>query len=130
MNDELLIEQHIMKRLSLWQYFNMNMVARENENFTPPLTGIWIRPVVLGGINSIASVLTDGCVKVVGQLTIQVFVPKNSRTYRAKEIAGSLRKHFEMYSVDKLQLLAGSVITAGDNGDYYQYNVVVPYEYY
>lgn len=124
------IEQLILQRISQWEYFDPKRLARDNRNVPPPTDGIWGRVTILGGINHIASMGNEPCIMQVGTLTVQLFCQENTGTAMLKRQADSLANHLKAYSVDKLELLAPSIITVPSVDSLYQINVSVPYRYY
>ena len=124
------IEKLIIARLLTWQYFDKSRTARPNVNFKPPHTGFFIRPTILGGINFMSGMSNEPCLRENGTFIIQVFCRENEGTGNAKAYADSLAKHFAFYKVDKLEILAPSVITVGiDDNNFYQINVSIGYRY-
>ncbi|AKG14164.1 phage tail terminator-like protein [Moraxella bovoculi] len=128
--NSLKIERLIMSHFMKWEHFNQTRTARANRNFTPPVSGIWYRISILGGINHIASLSDRPCVREVGTLIVQIFDDDGNGTKNIKQTADSLAKHLGCTMLDDLELLAPSVIDVGASGDYYQINVSVPYRYY
>ena len=123
------IETLVMRRLGTFPQFNKARTARVNSNFIPPTTGIWIRPTVLGGINFMSGMSDGPCTREVGTLIVQCFDRENAGTMALKEYADNLAKHFAYYKIDKLELLAPSIVDVGLNNGFYQYNVSLPYRY-
>ena len=124
------IEQLILNHIVTWEHFDPKRLARENRNFTPPKDGVWGHVTVLGGINNIASIGNEPCVMQVGTLIVQLFCWENTGTAELKRHADSLANHLKAYSVDKLELLAPSIINVPSVDGLYQINVSVPYRYY
>lgn len=124
------IEQLILQRISQWEHFDPKRLARENRNFTPPKDGVWGHVTVLGGINNIASIGNEPCIVQVGTVIVQLFCRENTGTVELKRHADSLANHLKAYSVDKLELLAPSIINVPSVDGLYQINVSVPYRYY
>ena len=124
------IEKLINTRLLALPNLDLKRVAWVNQNFKPPHTGIWLRPTVLGGINFMSGMSNEPCLRENGTFIIQVFCRENEGTGNAKAYADSLAKHFAFYKVDKLEILAPSVITVGiDDNNFYQMNVSIGYRY-
>lgn len=124
------IEKLINARLLALPNLDLKRVAWLNQNFKPPHAGLWIRPTVLGGINFMSGMSNEPCLRENGTFIIQVFCRENEGTGNAKVYADSLAKHFAFYKVDKLEILAPSVITVGiDDNNFYQINVSFPYRY-
>lgn len=124
------IEKLINARLLALPNLDLKRVAWVNQNFTPPITGFFIRPTILGGINFMSGMSNEPCLRENGTFIIQVFCRENEGTGNAKVYADSLAKHFAFYKVDKLEILAPSVITVGiDDNNFYQINVSFPYRY-
>ena len=124
------IEKLVIVRLMTWQYFDKSRTARPNTNFTPPLTGTWIRPTVLGGINFMSGMSDMPCTREVGTVIVQLFDRENTGTGNLKTYADSLASHLSYHKADKLELLTASVIDIGIDGrQFYQYNVSIPYRY-
>lgn len=124
------IEKLINARLLALPNLDLKRVAWLNQNFKPPITGFFIRPTILGGINFMSGMNNKPCLRENGTFIIQVFCRENEGTGNAKVYADSLAKHFAFYKVDKLEILAPSVITVGiDDNNFYQINVSFPYRY-
>ena len=124
------IEKLINARLLALPNLDLKRVAWVNQNFKPPHTGFFIRPTILGGINFMSGMSNEPCLRENGTFIIQVFCRENEGTGNAKVYADSLAKHFAFYKVDKLEILAPSVITVGiDDNNFYQINVSFPYRY-
>lgn len=128
--NSLQIEQLILQRISQWEHFDKNRLARDNRNLKPPNDGVWGRITVAGGINNIASIGNEPCIMQVGTLIIQLFCRENVGTVELKRHADSLAKHLKAYTVDKLELLAPSIINVPSVDGLYQINVSLPYRYY
>lgn len=125
------IENLILSRMQAWQYFDVKRIARMNRKFEVPSTGIWSRVTIKGGINSIACMSDRPHIKEVGTVIIQLFERIGNGTGEIKKQADSLANHLGCYTVDKLELLAPSIIDVGDDGNgFYQINVSIPYRYY
>ena len=124
------IEKLINTRLLALPNLDLKRVAWLNQNFKPPHAGFFIRPTILGGINFMSGMSNEPCLRENGTFIIQVFCRENEGTGNAKVYADSLAKHFAFYKVDKLEILAPSVITVGiDDNNFYQINVSFPYRY-
>lgn len=124
------IEKLINARLLALPNLDLKRVAWVNQNFKPPHAGFFIRPTILGGINFMSGMSNEPCLRENGTFIIQVFCRENEGTGNAKVYADSLAKHFAFYKVDKLEILAPSVITVGiDDNNFYQINVSFPYRY-
>lgn len=128
--NSLKIEQLILSRITTWELFDKNRMARDNRNFTPPKDGVWGHVTVLGGINKIQSIGSEPCILEVGTLIVQLFCQENTGTAELKRHADSLARHLMAYSVDGLDLLAPSIINVPATDGLYQINVSVPYRYY
>ena len=125
------IENLILSRVQELQHFDDKRIVRENRKFEVPSAGVWSRVTIKGGINSIASMSDKPCIKEVGMVIIQLFERIGCGTKTIKEQADSLANHLGCYTVDKLELLAPSIIDLGDDGNgFYQINVSIPYRYY
>lgn len=123
------IEKLIMTKLVSWQYFSKERTARLNRNFIPPKVGVWIRPTILGGVNSIACIADKPCIREVGTLIIQLFDRENTGTAELKKYADSLAQYLGCQLLGQLELLAPSVIHVGITDGFYQINVSIPYRY-
>lgn len=125
------IENLILSRMQAWQYFDVKRIARMNRKFTLPKDGIWSRVTIKGGINQIHSMSDKPCILQVGTVIVQLFDHIGNGTYAIKIQADSLAHHLGCYTVDKLELLAPSIIDVGDDGNgFHQVNVSIPYRYY
>ena len=125
------IENLILSRIKDWQNFDDKRIVRTNRKFETPKTGVWSRVTIKGGINSIASMSDKPCIKEVGTVIIQLFESIGNGTHAIKIQADSLAHHLGCYTIDKLELLAPSIIDVGDDGNgFYQINVSIPYRYY
>lgn len=123
------IEGLVMSRFSQWEYFDKKTTARANQDFTPP-KGQWCRVSLQGGINRISSINQATCIQELGLVIIQLFELENLGTAKLKAKADSLARHLGCYQKDRLELLAPSIINAGQSNGYYQINVQIPYRYY
>lgn len=124
------IERLILSHIARWEHFNPALMGKDNVNFKPPKKGVWGRVTVLGGINHINSVSDEPCVLEVGTLIVQLFTAENSGTVEIKTQADSLAKHLKAKQLERLELLAPSIINVGNSDGFYQVNVSVPYRYY
>lgn len=124
------IEQIILTHIATWQHFNPNRLAQDNRNIAPPKDGVWGRVSILGGINAITSLSDEPCVLQVGTLVIQLFCAENQGTVKIKTWADSLAEHLKAKQLERLELLAPSIINVPSNDGIYQINVSVPYRYY
>lgn len=130
MNSQL-IENLILSRMQAWQYFDVKRIERTNRKCVVPKTGVWSRVTIKGGINHIQSMSDKPCILQVGTVIVQLFDRIGNGTREIKARADSLANHLGCYTVDKLELLAPSVIDIGDDGNgFYQINVLIPYRYY
>lgn len=128
--NSLKIEQLILNHLKTWQHFDPKRLARDNRNITKPQDGIWGRVSVLGGINHIASMTDEPCIMEVGTLVVQLFCAENTGTVALKTQADSLASHLKAKQLERLELLAPSIISVPSDDGTYQINVSVPYRYY
>ena len=125
------IENLILSRIKEWQHFDDKRIERTNRKCVVPETGVWSRVTIKGGINSIGSLSDKPCIKEVGTVIVQLFGRIGCGTHAIKTQADSLANHLGCYTVDKLELLAPSIIDVGDDGNgFYQINVSIPYRYY
>lgn len=124
------IEQLILSHIAMWEHFNPALMGKDNVNFKPPKKGVWGRVTVLGGINHINSMSDEPCVLEVGTLVVQLFTDENSGTFAIKTHADSLAEHLKAKQLERLELLAPSIINVPSNDGIYQINVSVPYRYY
>lgn len=124
------IERLILSHIARWEHFNPALMGKDNVNFKPPKKGVWGRVTVLGGINHINSVSDEPCVLEVGTLIVQLFTAENSGTVEIKTQADSLAKHLKAKQLERLELLAPSIINVGNSDGFYQVNVSVPYRYH
>ena len=125
------IENLILSRIQSWQHFDDKRIERTNRKCIVPKTGVWSRVTIKGGINSIGSLSDKPCIKEVGTVIVQLFDRIGCGTKTIKAQADSLANHLGCYTVDKLELLAPSIIDVGDDGNgFYQINVSIPYRYY
>lgn len=123
------IERLIIQHLMTWPQFDKSRTARNNINFTPPADGVWIWVSIQGGINMIASITDRPCIREVGQVSIEVFDRLNVGTGAAKQVADSLARHFSAKLIDELELQAASITETGVDGEFYRFNVTIPYFY-
>ena len=124
------IEKQIMTRLLAYPNLDKSRVARANVNFTPPTTGIWMRPSVLGGINTTSSIGSQPCLRENGTFAIQIFDREGNGTGAIKAFADSLAKHFAYYQTLNLELLEPSIVNVGiDERGFYQMNLLIPYRF-
>lgn len=121
------IEKTLLNHIATWQYFDPKRLARDNRNLTAPTDGVWGRVSILGGINSIASVNDTPCIVQVGTLVVQLFCQENQGTVAIKTWADSLARHLKTKQLDRLELLAPSIINVPSMDGIYQINVSVPY---
>lgn len=125
----LTIENIVMRHLMTWSQFDKSRTARNNMNFTPPADGVWLWVSIQGGINMIASISDSPCIREIGQVSIEVFDRLNVGTGAAKRVADSLARHFSAKLIDELELQAASIIEVGVDGEFYKFNVTIPYFY-
>ncbi|MCL1623818.1 DUF4128 domain-containing protein [Moraxella sp. Tifton1] len=124
------IERLILSHIARWEHFDPALMGKDNVNFKPPKKGVWGRVTVLGGINHINSMSDEPCVLEVGTLIVQLFTTENSGTVAIKTQADSLAKHLKAKQLERLELLAPSIISVPSIDGIYQINVSVPYRYY
>ena len=125
------IENLVLSRMQAWQHFDDKRIARSNRKCGVPSDGVWSRVTIKGGINHIHSMSDKPCILQVGTVIVQLFDRIGSGTQAIKTRADSLANHLGCYTVDKLELLAPSIIDIGDDGNgFYQINVSIPYRYY
>ncbi|WP_394261481.1 phage tail terminator-like protein [Moraxella boevrei] len=86
----LTIEKIIMSHLLTLPNFDKSKVARVNHNFTPPVTGVWYRVNITGGVNTVACINDTPCTREIGTLIIQVFDRENTGTAKIKQACDEL----------------------------------------
>ena len=125
------IEKLINARLLALPNLDLKRVAWVNQNFTPPITGFFIRPTILGGINFMSGMSDKPCLRENGTFIIQCFDREGQGTGNLKRFADALAQHLAYYKADKLELLTPSIIDAGfdPNTKFYQMNVSIGYRY-
>lgn len=121
------IERLILEHIRTWQHYQL--LARDNQAFTPPNDSIWGRVTVVGGVNQIKSVSTP-CILETGTLIVQLFVKQHQGTADIKGMADSLAEHLALQQLGRLELLAPSITNVPAIDSLYQLNVSVPYRYY
>ncbi|KTG25382.1 hypothetical protein AWR38_01020 [Idiomarina sp. WRN-38] len=89
----------------------------------------WVRCTILHGESRTVAVGQAPCVRRTGVLTFQVFTPVNNGSRPAALIADSLAQHFEFYQSGQFETQSASVQRAppGDDYDWYQYTVMIPF---
>lgn len=127
--NSLTIEKIIMSHLLTLPNFDKSKVARVNHNFTPPVTGVWYRVNIIGGVNVVACINEKPCTREIGTLIIQVFDRENTGTAKIKQACDELASHFAYFSQENLELLTPSVVFVGVDNGFCQYNVSIPYRY-
>ncbi len=129
MMNNIIIERLIMTHLMKFEKISKERVARVNQNFIPPASGIWIRPNIIPGINFISGIAGAPCTREIGTLTIQVFDRVNQGTANIKEFCDELGKHLSYYQIYNLELLSASLVFVAVDNEFCQYNVILPYRY-
>ncbi|WP_019518984.1 hypothetical protein [Faucicola boevrei] len=126
--NSLTIEKIIMSHLLTLPNFDKSKVARVNHNFTPPVTGVWYRVNITGGVNTVACINDTPCTREIGTLIIQYLAVKIQARQRLNKRVMNW-SHFAYFSQENLELLTPSIIFVGVDNGFCQYNVSVPYWY-
>lgn len=89
----------------------------------------WVRCSILHGESRTVAVGQAPCVRRTGVLSFQVFTAANNGSRPAALIADSLAHHFEHYQSGQFETQSASVQRApmGDDYDWYQYTVMIPF---
>ncbi len=115
--------------------FNTNFtaydVAWENVHFTPPQEDPWVRLTIREG-EGFAAGFAGGTNRYrhPGNVIVQVFAPVGTGDGKAREIADSVAAIFRGKRLSGIRFFdAPYVQTVGPDGDWFQVNVQLPFEY-
>lgn len=117
----------IRARIAAFSGISAAQLQWPNRPFTVPTTGTWGRVTFTGGDGFIAGLADTPLTRKTGNVIIQLFERKDKGIAGLTALADSLAAHLEYYSFDAMELISGGTIVAGQDGDFYQINVVVPY---
>ena len=122
--------------------FSAAMVALENKPFDTAIDEPWVRLTVLHFDSEQETLGRVGNRQFLrsGSVVVQVFVPYGMGVHRAQQIAQEVRDLYEGVSlrvikmpdeppVETMRFFAGSTLEIGLDGDFYQINVEVPFDY-
>ena len=122
------VRQAVYARVVAWSDYSAQTVTFENKLFTPPLATaaqtVWSRVTVQYADSIIACLGDKPHTRDLGNVVIQVFDRLNADVVNINKKADSLRLWLEYYKVGDLELLQGSKITLGADGNgFYQINL-------
>lgn len=125
------IEKLVMQRLITFAAFDKTRMARVNVNFTPPTTGIWIRPSILPTSSKMTGMSNKPCIREIGFVVIEVFDRENVGTGALKDYVDKLGEYMQLIQLGKLDLLEASCDDAGFDEVYKMYKLIIriPYRY-
>jgi len=106
-------------------------IAWPNVSFTPPADAPWLRFTITEGTANTPAFGSGVVYRHPGNVIVQVFVPANEGDGRARSIADTVAA---VYRGKRLTpgirfFDAPYVNTVGRDGDWFQVNVVAPFEY-
>lgn len=105
---------------------NRTPVAFDNNRFVPPASGAWVRLTIIPGDSFNAS-LGINHVRNVGIISLQIFVPEDSGTRQARQLADQAAVILENQRFNGISTRAASLVRAGESGSYLQFNLNAPY---
>lgn len=118
------VRQAIATKISAWTGLTTNLIAWENKAFTPPSAGVWARVTIQYAPSVIACLADVPQTRDIGAVVIQVFDRLNAGTANINQVSDSLRTWLQYYKVSGLELLQGSKLTVGSDGNgFYQINL-------
>ena len=122
------VRQAIATRLSTWTGLPASSIAWENKLFTPPTTGVWCRVTLQYAPSVIACLADVPHTRDLGAVVIQIFDRLDAGTANINNAADSIRSWLEYFKTGDLELLQGSKLTAGADGNgFYQINVRIEF---
>jgi hypothetical protein len=118
-NERLAIEDRFI------EYWRDTPVAWENVAFDTPNSAAWVRFQVLNGSSGYRAI--NGLKRHLGLIIVQVFVPKDTGTSKAREYADTVSQIFDSKKFSDVVCDVASVQTIGTDDIWHQVNVTVPY---
>ena len=116
-----------------WNAFNGQFpIAIDNKKFDPPSTpSKWVRLSVQFNDGNQDSLGRSGNRKFVkrGLIFVQVFTPSNKGTNDNDGTAADSVNIFDGVRINDLWMYNGRIETVGSDGEYYQQNAVVEFEF-
>lgn len=98
-----------------------------DEIFTPPATGLWCRLSIQGGFGFFAGMGAEPHARRAGNMVVQCFARQRAGTGALTRLADQISQHFQFWSEGHLECWEASLIDAGYDKDFVQFNVVVRY---
>ncbi|HEY2455222.1 MAG TPA: phage tail terminator-like protein [Scandinavium sp.] len=98
-----------------------------DKTYDPTGKAIWARLANLPGMASATEIGDGPVVQRTGIAFIQLFVPANSGSLTATQIADQLRTLFEFQDDGRLSYFAVSAVEVGETDGWYQTNLQIPY---
>jgi hypothetical protein len=107
-------------------------IALDNQKFTKPDTPTkWARLSIIFNTGSQFSLGKVGNRRFqrLGLVIVQIFTPANSGTNDNDTLAKSVVDLFDGVRISDLSLYSGRVTTVGNDGEYYQQNAVIEFDF-
>ncbi|MEZ2742672.1 phage tail terminator-like protein [Paenalcaligenes hominis] len=117
----------LMGRLGSFTGIEQERIDYPNQKspFKQPKDGAWCRPSIQYGEAFMAGIADKPHTRRPGRLVIQCFDREGNGIGPLSRLADELIEHFAYWSAGHLECLEGSVIDAGRNNGFYQYNVII-----
>lgn len=100
-------------------------IAWENIAFDMPNNDEWVRLNILNGSSGYRAI--NGLKRHLGIIIVQVFVPKDTGTSKAREYADMVSQIFDSKKFSDVVCDVASIETVGADDTFHQVNVTVPY---
>ncbi len=121
------------KRRELQQFFSQRYtrtpVAWENVAYTPNPTQAWVSFKITNTRGNFASVGIHARVRREGLINITVYVPKDTGTKAASEIADTITEIFENNQISDFWLFPADIVSSGNIDEWYSVAIIIRFEY-
>jgi len=118
-NERLALENHFK------EYWKDTPIAWENIAFEKPNDSAWVRLNILNGSSNYRAI--NGLKRHLGLIVVQVFVPRNTGTSKAREYADTVSQIFDSKKFSDVVCDVASIETIGTGDVWHQINVTIPY---
>ena len=103
-------------------------VAYDNVPFDSTKYDEWVRVTVLNG-DSFEAAVGSNCVRNTGLITVQIFTNQWDGSSACRQYADQIADIFKGVVDKDVTYRAGALTRVGHDGDFFQMNIVIPYQH-
>jgi len=103
------------------------VVKWDNVDFTPPKGNYWVDFSIRDGATNRKNIGAQGTFRHFGFISAQIYAPKGTGTQTIREHADSIASIFRDVKFNGITCQEAEVVNVGEQGPYYQMNLIVPF---